>query len=196
MITFSNIRKHTAIDFADYLAFQGYSHSFLKSNVCGIPVHVEETTNMRMGSQVDAILTDTRHANMADPVYPHAKAIASDIQRMFGDMLGMMEKQVSYTAELEMQGFVLPVKGRLDYLLPGHFVLDLKVTRSKDVDAIIRYMNYLNQVWVYAGMAGVTKAYLLMYSVPLKHIELRQIDVTGDNAWWADKIRTFGRVAA
>lgn len=197
MIEYTNIQRHDNMDFQEYLKLPGYSHSFLKREHNGITEELKITDNITTGKLVDNILTEPIKADMSSPLYPYAKAIAHAIKSDFGLFLNKFEKQISFTADATHKGFTMPTTGRLDYLLPGYAVIDLKVTKSKekDINALIDFMGYKNQVWHYSKMAGVNKAYLLFYSIPAKKIILRYIDCSfGNNEFWADKIIKFGVV--
>ena len=195
MITYSNIQRHDHLPFDQYLQLNGYSHSFLKSNIGGVSKHFEQTDKVRVGHLVDAILTEPAKADMSSPLYPQCKKIAAKVMEMFGDAINLCSKQANFTANMNMGDFSMPVKGRLDLLLEGFAVIDLKVTSEKDIDALIQFMGYENQLWHYAKMAKVIKAYLLFYSIPRKEVIVRAVDVSSDhNEFWLNKIIDFGQV--
>lgn len=195
MITYSNIVRHDNIEFEDYLKLDGYSHSFLKSNVQGAAKYFEQTDKVRIGHIVDAILTEPGKVDMSSPLYPACKVIAAELMRLFGDVFDACLKQISYTARMHMGDLSMKVTGRLDLLLEGFAVIDLKITHEKDIDALIQFMGYENQVWHYAKMAKVSKAYLIFYCVPLKKVVVKAIDVSSDtNEFWLNKIIDFGEV--
>lgn len=198
MINYSNISIQHRENFEDYLKKTGYSHSFLKGESFGIAKEVSITDKIKVGKLVDAILTEPESIDkydMLDSLYPIAKEIAFKIKSQFGELIKHFESQISFTADVEYQGFTMPTKGRMDYLLKDISVIDLKVTFVKDVKALIDFMRYDNQLWHYAKAMNVQQAYLLIYSVPLKKAQLIQIDVSSDyNEFWADKTLKFGYV--
>lgn len=197
MITYSNIQAYENIPFEDYLKLEGYSHSFLKSNVQGVKKYFDVTDKVRIGSLVDNILTEPAKADMTSPLYPAAKAIAFEIKNIFGDMIQTAQKQMSYTATLELAGLSMKTTGRLDFLIPNFAVIDLKITNEKKVDALIEFMGYNNQLWHYSRLGGVKKAFLLFYVVPLKQVIVRAVDVTNEeNGFWINKIIDFGTAEA
>lgn len=196
MIHYENIKRYDNIPFEDYLKFEGYSHSFLKRERNGIVEELTMTDNIMLGKIVDQILTDSE-ADMMNPLYTPAKKIAYEIQRSFGNLLPLFEKQVSFTADVRYEQFVMKTTGRLDYVLPKHAVVDLKVTKSKNIKQLIEFMGYENQLWHYSRAMKLKDAYILIYSVPLNKTFVVPIDVSKDtNAFWEDKIINFGRVAA
>lgn len=195
MITYSNIQRYDNMDFGDYLNLPGLSHSFLKKEVNGVTAAFDKTPAMELGSLVDGILTSPKSVDFKHELYDAAKNIASKIKSRFGEVIESFEKQSSFTANMEFSGFMMPSKGRLDYLLPKHAIIDLKVTSSKDIPSLISFMGYDNQLWHYARLAGVRRAYLMVYSKPLKDTSIISCDVTDqNNAFWESKILKFGKV--
>jgi len=206
MINFTNIQRYDNVPFEEYLQRPGYSHSFLKSEVMGITPMFIGSEKVMIGKLVDGILMDPASVDMTDPLYPVSKVIAVSIRAKFGSMIERFESQLSYTADLEHEGFIMPAKFRLDWLLRGFGVIDLKVTQEKDIHALIRHMGYDNQLWGYARVAEVQKKYILAQRckkladgrvIPLGEAQLIKLpDVTPSNPFWADKILKFGRVVA
>lgn len=198
MITFSNIVRHDNIPFEDYLSIDGKSHSYLKGETWGESKVFKETDKIKIGKMVDAILTEPEKVNMLDPLYPMSAIIATKIRMRFGQHIERMEKQVSYTATLSFLDHSMPAKFRLDFLLPGILVLDLKITHEpiQKIPALVDFMGYKNQLFGYAKVAQVPRAYLLFYSVPSNKCELFDVPVTETNTFWRDKILRFGTVAA
>ena len=181
------------MEFGQYKELAGLSHSYLKREKFGVVDELEITDNIRVGSIVDGILTDPKSVNYHDPLYFQCREIAHFIKEKFGYLINGFEKQVSYTAEIKHKGFKLFTTGRLDFLIPGHAVIDLKITASKNIPQLVEYMGYPNQLWHYCRMAGVKKRYLIVYSKPLRQCFLYQLpDVTEMNEFWAGKILKFG----
>jgi hypothetical protein len=197
MIEVTNITRYDNVPFEEYLKMPGYSHSFLKREKMGVAEDLTMTDNIRLGSLVDALLTGEDRVDIKSPIYPAAREIALKIREKFESFIHYMQKQVSYTADMSHQGFILPVKGRIDFLLPNIGVVDLKVTQSKDIRGLIGFMGYKNQLWGYCKMAKVNSAYIMIYSVPLKRTEIIKIDCSfNENSFWREKILAFGKVAA
>lgn len=198
MIKFDNICEYKNIPFEQYTALKGFSHSFLKSEINGVKPEFIMNDKIRLGSMVDAFLTQPEAVDFSSPLFEQAREIASEIKKHFGFALPLLEPQLSYTADMCYQGLVLPVCGRLDWLLRGQADVDLKVTNVKtdaQFSALIKHMGYDNQQWNYARMAGVKKAYILPYSVPLKRcLNLHEVSVGDRNDFWINKIMKFGTV--
>lgn len=192
MINYSEIQKHEELGWDSYLSLPGYSYSFFKNERHGLARHVETTEAMARGTMVDNILTGGR-VDMASPLYIPARDIASKITGTFGSLITRFEKQISYSALCEYKGFKVRMRGRLDFLLTQRAVIDLKVTGVKDVGSVIDFFGYKNQVWHYARMAQVPKAYLMIYSVPKRKTEIIEVDVRSNmNEFFAEKIIKFG----
>ena len=99
-----------------------------------------------------------------------------------------------YTADLVHNSFVLSTKGRLDWQLGNLATIDLKVTYSKDVKGLIRFMGYENQVWHYSKCSETKIAFIMIHSVPLKDPFIFEIPVsTPSNVFWETKILKFGK---
>lgn len=195
MIIYGNIQRHDDKPFEEYLKLGGYSHSWLKHQKNGVCAPIHLTDNMRTGSIVDAILTEPHKVNMSDPLYPACKAIAFKVREQFGDMIKVFQKQISYTAEATYGGLTIKTTGRLDFLLPKHAVVDLKITQSKDIPALVEFMGYKNQGWHYCKNAQVKDFYLMVHSVPLAQTKIIYYDCSSDyNEFWANKIMDFGTV--
>lgn len=196
-LTYTNIIRHDNIPFEDYLKLKGFSNSFLKYQRNGIVPPKEITDNMKVGSLVDNILTEPGKANMSDPFYPYCKKIAFNIKERFGDLINVFEKQVSFTAEISYENFIMPTTGRLDFGLPKIAVIDLKVTKSsiKQVPALIDFMGYKNQLWNYCKMYGVNNCYIMVHSIPDNKTELYPYDMSSDyNEFWANGVMQFGKL--
>lgn len=192
MILLTDIQQHHNIPFEHYLKMPGYSTSFLKKEKNGVAADFVKTDKIKVGSLVDSILTEPHKVNMSDKLYPFARDIAFKIKETFGDMFKQMHAQVSFTGTAEHKGFKMPIRGRLDFLLPKLAVIDLKVTYAKNLEDLIKFMRYKEQVYLYSKFAGVTKAYLFIYCVPLKTCTVHFIDCSGHNDWWSEKIINFG----
>ncbi len=189
----TSVQQYNNLPAKDYFKLEGYSTSFLKKEQFGVAEDFVMTDKIRIGSLVDSILTDPAKADMGSSLYPIAKNIAHNIKEKFGELFKMMLPQVSFTGTMEHGDFKMPTKGRLDFLLPGHAVIDLKVTDSKNIAALIDFMKYKEQMFLYCKFAGVTKAYLFFYCVPLKKCSVHYIDCSGRSAWWEEKTLKFGK---
>jgi hypothetical protein len=199
MIKIYDQKKYLDLDFRDYIKLPGYSTSFLKREVNGTGKTIEISDKIKIGKLVDAILTEPKNVVMADPLYPMARDIAYEIKNTFGDIIRGLKSQISYTGIMEHNGFYIPVKGRLDFELEKLAALDLKITYSKNIESLIDFMQYKEQMFCYSGLAStvehpVTKAFLLVYCVPTRKCSVHYIDCSNASPWWCEKIIKFGNV--
>jgi hypothetical protein len=205
MITISNIKRHEDMPFGDYLQMPGYSHSWLKNEEYGFQKEFTETNKIKIGKIADGILMSPNDVDMTEPLYETGRIVALSIRDSnIGQFIKMFKAQVSYTADLEYEGLVMPVKVRLDWELPGYMVLDLKVTQVKDMHSNIAYMGYLNQTWLQAKCAQVPQRYIVAQYcgqlpsgevIPRGPADIIRLPKMEDyNDFWAASIMKFGTV--
>lgn len=196
-ITYSNIKRIDNLEFDKYLELPGYSFSFLKGEINGHAQEVMMTDKIIIGKLVDAILTEDGDVNMMNPLYEISRSIAFKIKEKFGNYISKFEKQISFCADLNYKGMVMPSRGRTDYFLSGLAVIDLKVTHEKKVRDVISYMRYNDQLWNYANMGQVKRKYIMIHSVPLGTTEMIDMGVvTPRNEFWEAKVEKFGEAIA
>ena len=195
-ITYSNIKRYDGMPAEQYFRLGGISHSFLKREKAGVVEKFSPSPKMLLGSMVDKILTEPSNVNVKDPLFPIAKKISVTIKNTFGDLIERFVPQVSYTAEAHYAGLTITTTGRLDWLLPKHAVIDLKFTTAKKLEPVVDFFGYRNQVWNYAKMAEVPKAYILAYSEPLGEcLPIFPVDVSSNyNEFWAKGILKHGSI--
>jgi hypothetical protein len=195
MINFTDIQQHLNVPFEVYQKLPGYSTSFLKNEKNGVKPDFVMTDKVRLGSLVDSILTEPGKADMSSPLYQQAKKIAWKLKIAY-PLIAYLMPQVSYTGVADYCGFKMPVRGRLDYLLPNLAVVDLKVTFSSEneIDTLVQRMQYDEQMFLYCQFAKVKVAYLMFYCVPKKKCILKEVVIPDTSAWWEGKIMNFGKV--
>jgi hypothetical protein len=202
-LIYTNIKETTNLPFDTYLSVNGYSHSFLKSQKNGVAEYFNPSDKVKLGSLVDALLTQDDRVDFSSHLYNDAVKIASAIKEEFGWMIKSFVCQPSYTATVQMQTdgglFELPVKGRLDWRLGKTAVIDLKVTQAKtdkEFSAIINHLGYNNQLWHYAKLSGCGKAYIMPYSASEKRmLSIVKVPVISmENEFWDGKVLEFGSV--
>lgn len=201
VIKYSGCQEIDCTDFKHYLSLHGYSHSYLKSQKGGVTPSFNVTDKVMIGKIVDQILTNSGQVDFAHPQYKKASIIAAFLKQHFAAILPQLKTQVAFTGRAEFSGLSMPIKGILDYLLPKFAVIDLKITAEKNVDKLIEFMGYKNQLWNYARLAGVKFAYILIYSTHKDNqkfpCRLIKIDVSQPiNEFWKNAILDFGEVAA
>lgn len=198
MIRYENIKRYNDLAFVDYLKLEGNSNSYLKSEVCGVVPSIVVTDNMKLGSMVDAILTEPSKVDFTSEFYAPAREIAKIIMSDFKDMISQFSKQVNYTADIVYtEGnaeYRMPVKGRLDFSVDFHAAIDLKVTNSTDISSLVNFMGYDDQLWNYSRIAQCKAAFLIVYFRKLKKAKLFQVDVSKDSQFWINKTIKFGNI--
>lgn len=191
MITCANRIRLINLDFENYKLLPQYSFSFLKRERAGIAQPIITTKKMQLGTLVDNILT-SGPVDMAHELFTAAQSIAYKLSKEFNWLLPHIEKQVSYTGELIYDNFVLPVKGRPDFDLFNRLIIDLKICHSKNWKSVVDFMDYKSQQYNYSKLANVQQAYLMIYCKPQKETIIHELDVTGNNSFWQEKIIKFG----
>ena len=200
VVVYRNCERAQVASFEEYLSLPGNSHSSIKSDKGGYSAPFNVTKKVMIGKIVDQILTDSGKVDYANENYPIAKKIAAYIQGQFYSILPHLKTQQSFTGVMEYKGLTMLGKGILDYLLPNFCVLDLKVTAEKNVDKLIEFMGYKNQLWHYGRLSGVKYAYILIYSTHKdnqKHpLRMIKIDISSpNNSFWENAVLNFGEVA-
>ncbi len=200
IIIYNDCIELSTANFQEYLLAPGYSHSFLKSQKGGVTPSFNVTDKIMIGKIVDQILTDSGKVDYGHPMFKKAAKIAEIIKQTFGFMLPKLRTQVAFTGTANYCSLSLQTKGILDYLLTKFAVIDLKVTAEKDVDKLIEFMGYTNQLWHYARLVGVQNAFILIYSThkdkQANPCRLIKIDVSVPvNEFWKNAILDFGYAA-
>lgn len=198
MIHYSNIKLYHDLPFDDYLALHGNSNSFLKSEVNGTSPLFIQTNKIKLGSLVDALLTQDDRVDFADPLMNHAMKIAVEIKDTFGPLIKQFVPQLSYTADMHYEGLTMKTKCRPDWMLLKKAPVDLKVTAAKtdkEFVAIINHLGYKNQLFNYSGVSGTDTGYLMPYSTTagccLSIVSVPKLD---RNSFWEGKIMKWGSV--
>lgn len=204
MLTYSNIQRFENMPFEDYLRMANnnneryYSHSFLKSEQSGTSPLFITSNNVKLGKMVDSILMSPDEVDVSAPEFSHARKIASEIKLKFGHLIKNFVPQVSYVGQLSYRGLVMNVCGRLDWELPNHSVIDLKVTEAKsdkEFAKVIEHMGYGNQMFNYRGLAGVRQSFLLPYSTTAKAcLSVVKMEYSPSaEKFWTDAVIKFGK---
>ena len=196
MIEFKNTEVIRDLPFSEYLQIKAYSNSFLKMAVDGVVPEFVPSDKVKLGSMVDAILTDVGEVDLKSPFYRPAKKLAAHVATFFGvDLWNMFESQVSFTSEMvNDMGLAMKVKGRLDKMAPGR-VIDLKITHAKvsQIQNLIVHMKYFEQMWLYSNaMSFTSNPALIFYSVPDDEVHPVFLDVSGPSRYYESKILLYG----
>lgn len=190
--TFTNTRQLEPLPFADYLAMPGYSHSFLKYNVCGLVPTIEPTDKMQLGSLVDGIISNTP-VDATNAQYSNAKRIAGRIWNKYPFLRNTCVKyQVPCVGVVSYANLSLNIKCLTDIIVPKICTIELKVTDERDVTALIEYMGYDNQVYMQRELSGLPVGKILIYSTATDEVVLMDRPCVGSPTWLESKIIEFG----
>ena len=177
----SNTKIWPGLDWEAYAKTPGYSFSYLRN-----PDGVVPTAGMRLGTLVDRYLfTPGRYngeqRNLVEPM-------ARELVRHFGGALGMGESQISVTADFEIDGLIMPYKGRPDFKITD-LIVDLKVSKM-DVVKAVQFFRYDWQLSGYALSTGCTRSMILSINPTTLKITPIAIPIVTD--WWEYQIKQYG----
>lgn len=200
MLTYTNIQRFENMPFNDYLIMgeRNYSHSFLKSEQSGTSPLFIPSNKVKLGKMVDSILMSPDEVDVSAPEFGPGKKIASKINYKFWHLIKNFVPQVSYIGQLSYRGITMNVCGRLDWELPNHSVIDLKVTDAKtdkEFAKVIEYMKYPNQMFNYRGLANVRQSFILPYSTTAKDcLSIVKLEYSpAAEKFWRDAVIKFGK---
>lgn len=196
-LIYSNVTRHENMRWQDYVKLPGYSFSYLKrASSGGTASYFTPTDKMRLGTISDAILMQQDEVDMKDPLFPHARNIASALMSTWGAQIKSFQCQVSYSGTVTCGEFGMEVKGRTDWELKNHAIIDLKITEATNLPELVKFMGYDNQQNNYCGLAALPTAYILAYNHKLKRcLPLLRLPYDPHSQWWKDKIiREYGTI--
>lgn len=193
-IQYTNIQRHSHLTTQEYFALPHKSYSWLKHEYAGATPYFPTSQKMKIGTLVDGLLTDQFSIEKFDNDFLVAKEIAIEIKKTFGELIKHFMPQVCYTAKMQYENLEMETKGKLDWELEKHAVIDLKFTAEKSISGVIKHFGYDNQLWHYAQLAQVKKAYIIAYSSALKKcLPITEINVTGENEFFKQAILKHGK---
>jgi hypothetical protein len=136
------------------------------------------TTGMRFGTCVHNYLLEP--ATYDGEFRKEVKACAAVLKPYLANMKYMAE--VAVTANFHHDGYVMPVRGRIDILIPGMLIIDLKVSKMPLVKAV-QHFRYDHQIGSgYANMAGVPRA--LIISINPLTLKPSILEMPNKTDWW------------
>ena len=146
--------------FKTYLEKESFSNSGFSERI------FQETEKTRLGKLVDQYVSGEKKTAFSDRE-KKAETIARNISEKYSEMLSISKFQVSIFGNIAYDIFSLPFKTRPDFYVPRVATIDLKITWEslKNIEALIKHMQYGRQCYFHRGMAGVEKSYLLFFSV-------------------------------
>ncbi len=168
------------ISFEDYLKIPAFSFSGLRGGGPETP-----TPAMQLGTRVDNYRFEPQLYDGED--YATVKACAQTLNATLG--AARPRVQVSVMATFENAGKYLPVKGRVDMLLPN-LVVDMKISKMPLVSAI-NHFRYDWQLTGYCMMTGSSRAMIISINPLTYKPTLMNIPLVTD--WWEHQILTYGK---
>lgn len=177
----SNVRTWSDIDFDEYQKLKGLSYSGIKGG------NFVSTPKMQLGTSVHNYLLEPakyNHENRAI-VDPLVNALKAEI----GDILPHMDKELSISADFSYDGLTMGYKGRIDMVVPGKIVIDLKVSEHPLANTI-PYFGYDNQVNGYMAASRSNFGMIIRINPVTKKIEKKAI--VKNTAFWELQIAKYG----
>lgn len=183
MIEVRNLQVYEGTDFPEYLKLPGYSFSSFKS----YPKGFEPTYKMKLGSALDAYLTDPTKYDGFE--YEMIRPAAAMVREKMGPIWGHLKKQLSIAAEFHTGGFMMRYRGRPDFAIPGKIVIDLKFV---DDEAGMTFFNYADQLAGYCIALDAPAAFILEMSRKKKAARFIPVRITQD--FWIRKTLLHGTI--
>lgn len=182
MITVTNQRRYSRLEWDQYVALPGKSFSSLRN-----PDPIPMTPKMRLGSLVDKYLfTPSEYkGEMRDIVTP----IARELKSFLGSALDHATPQLAVTANFTVEGLTMPFRGLIDLSVGKNLIVDLKVSELDPVKAINHFF-YNHQISGYMMAYGATKGILMSINPKTKNIKTIPIPLVEE--WWIYQIKSWG----
>lgn len=184
-MTSSQCRLYDNVEWDQYTTIKAYSFSSLRSP----DVIIKPTAKMLLGTRVDNYMFEPARYDGGD--YKLVKTCAMVLNKTLGKI--RYRSQLTATANFMHNGYVMPVRGRLDMFVPG-LVVDLKVSEMDPYKAI-EHFRYDWQLTGYCYMTQVNRALLISINPKTFKETIVPIKLTTD--WWEQQIQINGtRIAA
>jgi len=177
----SNVKTWSDLDFEEYQKIKGLSYSGIKGG------NFISTPKMQLGTSVHNYLLEPakyNHSNR-DIVEPLVIALKAEI----GPLLTHMDKELSITADFSHDGLTMGYKGRMDMVIMGKLVVDLKVSEHP-LEKTIPYFGYDNQVNGYMAASGSEVGIIIRINPVNKKIEKKAIKK--NISFWTLQIAKYG----
>lgn len=190
MLHTTNTHYHQNMKFEEYLTLPGYSYSGLKAKSSPFPD--QPTAKMWLGTKVHNYLLEPEKYNHEDREIVKPMALA--VRNVLGpELLGLMEKELVVTCDMECGGFTMPYKGRLDMCRVGRIVIDLKVS-TMPLHRSIPFFGYDKQLSGYAIATGSRVA--LIVKVDPRNCKPETKIISIQSEWWERQVLKYGQPKA
>ena len=180
-----NTRYHYNLTFDEYEKLHGLSYSKLKS----YDRPVLNTPAMQFGTKVHQYLLEP-HLFEHDGQLTLIKFCAKKVREVLGDLWQHLSTEVSVQSDFVNDGFFLPYKGRIDMLVKGRIIVDLKVSRHQ-LSKTITHFGYDNQLNGYMLATGIRRAVIIRVCPDSYVTEMKVIPFNND--FWQTAVLKFGK---
>lgn len=162
----TNLKYYHDLDFEDYLTLPGTSYSGIK-NFTGTP-----NAGMSLGKKVHAYLLEPDTYTWEDAAT--VRKIAAAILPVLGSAIKYLDKEVSFTCDMEYNGMVLKYKGRTDLIKIGRIILDLKILSGALIPAVQRF-GYEDQLSGYCIATATPLSLIVAYNRNKEKVETYRV---------------------
>lgn len=180
-----NTRYHYDLTFDEYEKLHGLSYSKLKS----YDRPVLNTPAMQFGTKVHQYLLEPKLFDH-DGQLQLIKFCAAKVKDVIGDLWQHLSTEVSVQSDFVNEGFFLPYKGRIDMMVEGRIIVDLKVSRHQ-LSKTITHFGYDNQLNGYMLSTGIKRAVIIRVCPDGFVTEMKVIPF--NNAFWQTAVLKFGK---
>lgn len=183
MITITNQRRYTQLEWDQYVVLPGKSYSSLRN-----PDPIPFTSKMRLGKLVDQYLFTPNEykGEMRDVVRPLASAVRS----FLGSALDHATPQLAVTCDMTYEGLTMSYRGLIDLPVGKDLIVDMKVSELDPVKAI-QYFRYDRQISGYMLAYGAKRGVVISINPKTKKISTLPIPLVTD--WWEYQIKLWGK---
>jgi len=181
-----NLRIHPETPFDHYQQLPGWSYSAIKQYDKGEPFVT--TSKMRLGTLVHQYLLEP-----SQYTHEHRRIVtraARVVKETVGDLLPMLQAEVSVTADFLHEGFIMGYRGRPDMLRAGRVVLDLKVSEVP-LTRTIPFFGYDRAVSGYCLSTGSRLGIIIRVCPRTFKTETKLINPSSE--WWEKQVLRFGK---
>lgn len=180
-----NTRYYFNLTFEEYEKLHGLSYSKMKS----YDKPVLNTPSMNFGQKVHQYLLEP-HIFEHEGDLKVIKFCAAKVKEVIGDLWQHLSTEVSVQSDFVNDGFFLPYKGRIDMLVKGRIIVDLKVSKHQ-LSKTITHFGYDNQLNGYMLATGIRRAVIIRICPDSYISEIKIIPF--NNAFWQTAVLKFGK---
>lgn len=181
MLQITNRQVHEAMEWEDYLAHPSYSYSKLRHP----DMVITPTPKMQLGTLVHHYLLEPGKYNGEQ--YKVVRPAAMAVKEILGGL--KFKSEIAVTADFEVDGLVMPYKGRID--IDAGIIIDLKVSEMEIYKAVA-YFRYDRQTSGYVLGRGYNKAILISINPKISKATIAAMPMVED--WWIHQVKQYGTI--